>query len=151
MGGSSHRRCFVKIDVLRNFAEFTGKHLCQSLCKISKNTFSTEHLLATDSGCRNNFLECRPQACNFIKKETLAQSFFPVNFAKFVRTLFLQKTSGQQLLEWFFCENSLWLKDINYYCKKDIHHIYFKPIFHNIVGSRLIEVFLEKRLFIFNQ
>ena len=28
---SSHRRCSVKKDVLRNFAKFTGKHLCQSL------------------------------------------------------------------------------------------------------------------------
>ena len=28
---SSHQRCSVKIGVLRNFAEFTGKHLCQRL------------------------------------------------------------------------------------------------------------------------
>ena len=28
---SSHRRCPVRKDVLRNFATFTGKHLCQSL------------------------------------------------------------------------------------------------------------------------
>ena len=28
---SSHRRCSVKIDVLRNFAIFTGKHLCQNV------------------------------------------------------------------------------------------------------------------------
>ena len=25
---SNHRRCFVKKGVLRNFAKFTGKHLC---------------------------------------------------------------------------------------------------------------------------
>ena len=51
---SSHRRCSVRKGVLRNFAKFTGKHLCQSLyfnkvaglrpegcefCEISKNTF----------------------------------------------------------------------------------------------------------------
>ena len=52
-------------DVLRNFAKFTGKHLCQSLnfikketlaqvfssefCEISKNTFFTEHLRTTAS------------------------------------------------------------------------------------------------------
>ena len=51
---SSHWRCSVRRGVLRNFAKFTGKHLCQSLffnkvtglefCKISKNTFSTEQL-----------------------------------------------------------------------------------------------------------
>ena len=28
---SSHRGCSVKKGVLRNFAKFTGKHLCQSL------------------------------------------------------------------------------------------------------------------------
>ena len=28
---SSHRRCSVKKGVLRNFAKFTGKHLCQNL------------------------------------------------------------------------------------------------------------------------
>ena len=55
----SHQRCSVKKGVLRNFAKFTGKHLCQSVffnkletqketlaqvfpcefCEISKNTF----------------------------------------------------------------------------------------------------------------
>ena len=28
---SSHQRCFIKTIVPRNFANFTGKHLCQSL------------------------------------------------------------------------------------------------------------------------
>ena len=31
IGRSSHRRCFVRKDVLRNIAKVTGKHLCQSL------------------------------------------------------------------------------------------------------------------------
>ena len=26
-----HQRCYVKMGVLRNFAKFTGKDLCQSL------------------------------------------------------------------------------------------------------------------------
>ena len=58
---SSHPEVFCKKGVLRNFAKFKGKHLCQSLffkkealaqvfsgelCKISKNTFFTEHLLS---------------------------------------------------------------------------------------------------------
>ena len=63
---STHRRCSVKKRVLRNFAKFTGKHLCQSLffnkvagtvaqvfsckfCEISKNKFFTEHLRTTTS------------------------------------------------------------------------------------------------------
>ena len=50
---SSQRRCSVKKDVLRNFAKFTGKHLCQSL------------FLNKVAGT----------ACNFIKKETLTQVF----------------------------------------------------------------------------
>ena len=61
---SSHQRCSVKKGVLRNFAKFTRKYLCQSLsfnevagvkpraspfCETSKNTFLTEHLWATAS------------------------------------------------------------------------------------------------------
>ena len=67
----SHLKYSVRKGVLRNFAKFTGKHLCQSLsfnkvvpynfikketvaqlfscefCEIFKNTFLTEHLWAT--------------------------------------------------------------------------------------------------------
>ena len=69
---SSHRRCSVKIDVLRNFTKFTGTHLCQSLffnkvvdlrlatllkkrlwhrcfCEISEKIFFTEHVWTTAS------------------------------------------------------------------------------------------------------
>ena len=57
----SHR-CSVKKGAFRNFAKFTGKHLCQSFfytkvfscefCKISKNTFFIEHLWATASALK---------------------------------------------------------------------------------------------------
>ena len=77
---SSHRRFSVKKGVLRNFAKFTGKHLCQRLffnkvagldgmqlylkrvsgtvfscefCEISKNTFFTGHLRTTASFLHN--------------------------------------------------------------------------------------------------
>ena len=33
---SSHQKCSVKKDVLRNFAKFTGKHLCQSPATLLK-------------------------------------------------------------------------------------------------------------------
>ena len=49
---SSHRRCSVRKGVLRNFAKFTGKHLCQSFF-INK--------------------EKKRRKKSFIKKETLAQ------------------------------------------------------------------------------
>ena len=41
-----------------------------------------------------------PQACNFTKKETLYRCF-PVNFAKFQITPFLQNTSGRLFLNKF--------------------------------------------------
>ena len=66
---SSYQRCSMKKGVLRNFAKLAGQHLCQSL------------FLNKVAGL----------------KETLAQ-VFPVNFAKFLRTLFLQNTSGRLLL-----------------------------------------------------
>ena len=72
---SSNQRCSVRKGVLRNFAKFTGKHLCQSLffnkvaglssatllkkrlaqdfscefSEISKNAFLTEHVWVTAS------------------------------------------------------------------------------------------------------
>ena len=51
---SSRPEVFCKKGVLRNFAKFTGKHLCQvfeacEFCEISKNTFFTEHLQTTAS------------------------------------------------------------------------------------------------------
>ena len=54
--GSSGPEMFCKICALSNFAKSTGKHLRQSL------------LLYKIAGLR-------PQACNFIKKETLAKVF----------------------------------------------------------------------------
>ena len=60
----------MKKGILRNFAKFTGKHLCQILvpwqkgtlvfsyevCKISKNTFFTGHIWATVSAHVMNLL-----------------------------------------------------------------------------------------------
>ena len=68
---------FCKKDVLRNIPKFTGKHLCQGLCF-------------------NKVAGRRPT--NLLKKEILAQ-VFPVNFAKLLRTPFLQNTFGGLLLK----------------------------------------------------
>ena len=73
---SSHRRCFVRKGVLRNFAKFTGKHLCQSLFF-------------------NKVADLR--SANLLKKR-LWHRCFPVNFAKFLRIPFLQNTSWRLLL-----------------------------------------------------
>ena len=69
---SNHWRCFVKKGVLRDFAKFTGKHLCQRLFfnKIAAILF----------------------------KKSLWHRCFPVNFAKYLRTPFSQNTSEQLLL-----------------------------------------------------
>ena len=55
---SSRQEAFCKKGVPRNFTKFTGKHLCQSL---------------------------RPAT---LLKMKLWNRYFPVNFAKFLRTLF---------------------------------------------------------------
>ena len=66
----SHRRCFIKIGTFKSFTKLTGKNLYRSLffnnvtslrpaqvfscefCEICRNTFFTEHLLATDTMCK---------------------------------------------------------------------------------------------------
>ena len=83
---------FCKRGVLGNFAKFIGKHLCQSL---SFNKVAT------------------------LLKERLWHRCFPVNFAKFLRIPFLQKTSGvlqktsdHQSCREFDCQESAWLVKI---------------------------------------
>ena len=64
---------FCKNSVFRNFTNFTGKHLCQSL-----------------------FLNKVPGLYNFIKKKTLAQ-MFSCEFCEISKNIFLHKT-----LWWLF-------------------------------------------------
>ena len=64
-----HRSCSLRKGVLRNFAKFTGKHLCQSLFF-------------------NKVAGLSPEACNFIKKETLAQ-VFSCEFCEISKNTFL--------------------------------------------------------------
>ena len=72
---SSHRRCYLRKGFLRNFAKFTGKHLCQSLFF-------------------NKVAGLRPAT---VLKKRLWRTCFLVNFAKFLRTFFLRNTSGRLL------------------------------------------------------
>ena len=62
---------FCKKGVLRNFAKFTGKHLCQSL-----------------------FFN---KACNFIKEETLAQ-VLSCEFCEISKNIFFTENLGRLLL-----------------------------------------------------
>ena len=83
---------FCKKDVLRNFAEFTGKHLCLGLFF-------------------NKVASVRPTT---LLKKRFWHRCFPVNFAKFLRTPFWQDTSGWLLLDWhdilerFLLTNEFW-------------------------------------------
>ena len=63
---SSHQRCSVRKCILRNFAKFTGKHLCQVLFynKVAG-----------------------PEPATLLEKR-LWHRCFPMNFAKFLRTSF---------------------------------------------------------------
>ena len=57
---SSHRRCSLKKSVPKNFANFTGKHLCRSLFNkvaVLRDTYFEEHLWATASICNEILLE----------------------------------------------------------------------------------------------
>ena len=63
---SSHQRCSVRKDVLRNFTKFTGKHLCQILF-YNKVT--------------------GPEPATLLKTRPWHR-YFLMNFAKFPRTLF---------------------------------------------------------------
>ena len=67
---SSRPEVFFKKAVLRNFAKFTGKHLCQSLFFIKVTGL-------------------RPAT---LSKKRLWHRCFPVNYAKFLRTPFIHKT-----------------------------------------------------------
>ena len=69
---SSRPEVFCKKGALRNFAKFTGKHLRQSLFF-------------------NKIEDLNPATSS---KKSLWHRCFPVNFAKFLRTSFLQNTSA---------------------------------------------------------
>ena len=87
---SSRRRCFVRKGVLRNFAKFTGKHMCQSLFY-------------------NKVADLRPAT---IKKDTLAQVFF-CEFCKISKNTFFTEHLWAAA-----SEDSQQLKPVNYFCKK---------------------------------
>ena len=69
MYGSSRQEVFCKKGVLRNFAKFTGKHLCQNLF----------------------FNKVAGLACNLIKKEILAQ-LFSFEFCKISKNTYSYRT-----------------------------------------------------------
>ena len=82
---SSHRRCSARKNVHRNFSKFKGKHLCQSLF------------------------------FNKLYWKRIWHRCFPVNFAKFIRTIFLQNISGRRLLNWIVSHQKIFLRIVMFY------------------------------------
>ena len=84
---SSHQRFSMKKGVLKNFAKFTGKHLCQSLF----------------------YNEVAGLAATLLEKRFWHRCF-PVNFLKFLRTPFLTEHLWWLLLYLCNCYvKSLWV------------------------------------------
>ena len=75
-----HLRCSIKKIILKNFTRFTGKQMCWSLL----------------------FNKVSGQRLKTLLKKRLQHRCFLANFAKFLRTLFLQNTPGQLLLTFLF-------------------------------------------------
>ena len=122
---SSHQRCSLKKGVLKNFAKFTERHMCQSLffnkvegfspfefCthkikieipqlithqKQPPEVFYEKNVLKNWTKFTGKYLcqSLRPAA---LLKKRLWHRCFPVNFVEFLRTPFLQNTSGRLLL-----------------------------------------------------
>ena len=95
-GRSSQRRSSIRKGVLRNFAKFTRKPLCQSLFL-------------------NKVAALRPET---LLKKRLWHMCFPVNFAKFLRAPFLQNISRRLLLKRTE-KIKKWIFVFQYYLKSD--------------------------------
>ena len=108
---SSHQRCSVKKGVLRNFAKFTGKHLCQSLFLIN--------------------LQDAPAT---LLKKRLWRRCFPVHFAKFLWTLFLQNTSCDCF--WPFMYVLFW--ELSLFIKRTVVAFIKRLLIISIINAPLI-------------
>ena len=102
---------FLIIPILKNNCErlplFTFSQDFKSIksdLDCTKSLAAIEILMENpvDTGRKSNvhktFISCRPQV---LLKKRLWHRCFPVNFAKFLRTSFLQNTSGRLLLFFF--------------------------------------------------
>ena len=127
----SHQRCSIKKDVLTNFTKFTGKHLCQSLFF-------------------NKVAGLRPA---FLLKKRLWLRCFPMNSVKFLRTPFLQYTSGRLLLQ-VLKMGSFWVLATPLVSKRRCAAKYFSGIsdqqFQSKRGTKLNSTFWrQKKEFLF--
>ena len=105
----------MRKDVPRNFAKFTGKHLCQGLLF-------------------NKVVGLRPAA---LLKKRLWHWCFPVNFAKRLRTLFLAEhlwaTASEENISQSSCTRLLTFQTSNVH----LLNIQLFPVFKGLVGMKL--------------
>ena len=101
----------VKKDFLRNFAKFTGEHLCQRLY--------------SDKG-----LQLYYRSCNLMKKETLAQ-VFSLNFVKFLKIPFYRPAT---LLKWGTA-TSVWKTPDEYSLSRNTNFRSTVQVYHFFLGS----------------
>ena len=90
---------FYNIRILKNFAKFTGKHLCWSLFHLKRQIL-------------------RPATLLIKRKKRLRRKSFPVNFTKFLKASFLQNISGRLFLilvlnDFFVCLFYQWFTQIS--------------------------------------
>ena len=118
---------FYKKGVLRNFTNFTGKHRCQSLFF-------------------NKVAGLRPAT---LSKKRFWHRCFPVKFAKFLRTPFLQTLLGDCL--WKPVKGNVsfifdWLFNFGlYFSKKRLCHV----MKSHIKTKKSSQIFKNKRMFIY--
>ena len=94
---SNRRELFCKKAVPKNFAKFTGKNLCRSLCfNIKVAGLVLESLFNKIAGLKAK-KRLQHQACNFIKKETVAQ-VFSCEFCEISRNTFFYRTPPDECL-----------------------------------------------------
>ena len=112
---NSHWRCSARNGVLKTFAKFTGKHLRQGL------------VFNKLAGLRSGTL----------LKKRLWYECFPVNFAKFLRTLFLPNTSKQLLLyKGNFISNQTLINEV----------MFFNPVPENLKKGKILDFYLTELL-----
>ena len=117
---SSHQRFSVKKGVLSNFLKFTGKYLCQGLFF-------------------NKVAGLMPKACNFIKKETLAQ-VFSCEFCEISKNTFFTEHLWTTAFDSRYLEGSFEEKeeerDIHVGCSEAaLHRCSYKKVFWKYIAN----------------
>ena len=69
---SSHRRCSLKTGTLKNFADFSGKHMCWSLLLIKSQIWRPATLLKRDSIKSSYFEELLQTTASISTKRRIA-------------------------------------------------------------------------------